>query len=474
MAQVASPFRLVVPDLGNEALDLDELELPGRLPKRLEVQVLNPVAVDVDYGKIYTKLNGESAGFITTVAHATQGKIAKMDFSLREGMKLNYGINTIEVLAVTKRGRKYYRNFILKTKDATRNAYFAYQTKLSPKDEDGIPPDVLLLEPEFPVRIEDGEARRTVRVKGTVSAVGGLSRIIVGGKDIPPAATFDTAVEVDGTSNLTVEVLDANNSKATVVVPVTKAQARQTNFGGGRRYGLVIGISEHASKPELPRLPRASQDARDFAHMLETSLGFAPEDILLLTDQEATMERVRSGFRAIGVRPKAGDLFVLYFAGYGLHDPVNPEKLYLAMHGSQYTLMEDTALGLEELENLLAGIRGGHSLLIFEAARTLPEPWASPHTNLINDYLFRRFSKAPDRTVLVASGLNQVADVSGLFTRLLIEAASGKGDWNHDGIVTTKEFVQYVAFAVRKESQDKQIPLLASGEESSVALAAIR
>src|SRR5262245_51512601 len=152
-AQVGKPFRLIVPDLGSGSLDVDELELPGKLPKGLEIQVLNHVAVDVDYGKIYTRLNGESAGFITTVKNATVGKIAVMNFGLRQGMKLNYGVNTVEVWALTKRGRKYYRNFILKTKGATRNEYFAYQTKLSPKDQDAVPPDVLLLEPEFPIRI---------------------------------------------------------------------------------------------------------------------------------------------------------------------------------------------------------------------------------------------------------------------------------------------------------------------------------
>ena len=39
------------------------IEVPGPIPQTLLLQVLNPVAADVDYGKIFTKLNGEGAGY---------------------------------------------------------------------------------------------------------------------------------------------------------------------------------------------------------------------------------------------------------------------------------------------------------------------------------------------------------------------------------------------------------------------------
>lgn len=475
-AQPASHFRLIVPGMGSEPLDVDVLELPGTLPKSVQIQVLNPIAADVDYGRIHTKLNSESAGFITTVSNASAGKIARLDFNLRQGMKLKEGVNTIEVLAITRRGRKYYRNFVLKTAGATRNEYFTYQTRLSPKDEAALAPEVIVLEPEFPITLEPAETHRTVRIRGTVTTQGKLGRILLAGKELKgvldkTTIDFDESVRVTpAMSRLQVEAVDANGNVASVSVPVTPAQVRPTNLGGGKRYAFVVGVSEHASKPELPRLPRASLDAREFATMLEEKLGFAPEDVLLLTDKEATVERIRAGFRAISVRPKADDLFVVYFAGYGLHDPINPEALYLAAHGAQFGMMSETALPLEELQSLMVNVRAGCQLMLFEVDRPLPEAWGLRHTNLINDYLTRTLAKPGHRTVMVASALNQTTAGSGLFTQRLIAGSLGQADQDRDGVVTVRELAQYVASAVRRESQGTQVPQFSGDGEAVLAI----
>src|SRR5690348_4250076 len=132
-------FKLQIPELGDQLFDADVIEVPGPLPQTLLVRILNPVAADVDYGRILTLLNGEGATYITAVSAAADGKVARMDFKLRAGMTLVPGTNTVEVLATNKRGRKFYRNFILKTREASRNEYFTYETKRAPGDNTGGP-----------------------------------------------------------------------------------------------------------------------------------------------------------------------------------------------------------------------------------------------------------------------------------------------------------------------------------------------
>src|SRR5260370_10594193 len=125
-------FKLQIPELGDRVFDADVIEVPGPIPQSLLIQVLNPVASDVDYGKIFTKLNGERAGYITAISNSTDGKIARMDLKLRQGMKLTPGSNTVEIQAINKHGRKFYRNFLIKTHEQARNPYFAYEVKRVP------------------------------------------------------------------------------------------------------------------------------------------------------------------------------------------------------------------------------------------------------------------------------------------------------------------------------------------------------
>src|SRR5258707_1907495 len=115
-AQTA-PFRIQIPDVSDGAVERDIVEVPGNLPDVLLIHVLNPVAADVDYGRIMTKLNGQSASYIQTVSGGAAGKIVRMDLKLREGMRLFPGTNTVEVTAVNRRGRKFYRNFVIRTKE---------------------------------------------------------------------------------------------------------------------------------------------------------------------------------------------------------------------------------------------------------------------------------------------------------------------------------------------------------------------
>src|SRR5579864_6583981 len=79
-------FQLQIPELGDRVFDSDIIEVPGPIPQVLLIRILNPVAADVDYGQIFTKLNGEGAGYITDLRNSSDGKVARLDLKLREGM----------------------------------------------------------------------------------------------------------------------------------------------------------------------------------------------------------------------------------------------------------------------------------------------------------------------------------------------------------------------------------------------------
>src|SRR5260370_17368665 len=175
-------FKMQIPELGDRVFDADVIEVPGRIPQSLLIQVLNPVAADVDYGKIFTKLNGEGAGYITAISNSTDGKIARMDLKLRQGMKLTPGTNTVEIQAINKHGRKFYRNFLIKTHEEARNPYFAYEVKRVPGDTGG--PELTIVQPDAPIALGAKEKSRRVPVKGSVSTVRPLTALRFGGAEL--------------------------------------------------------------------------------------------------------------------------------------------------------------------------------------------------------------------------------------------------------------------------------------------------
>ena len=153
---------------------------------------------------------------------------------------------------------------------------------------------------------------------------------------------------------------------------------------------------------------------------------------------------------------------IVYFAGYGLHDPLNPEKIYLAAHDTQLGRFAETALSLDELKSTInSSVRARQSILLFDVGRAVQGEWATGNNNLVNDYLVRLFAGDPAKAVMVASNVNEVSAErggSGLFTQQLIEAALGKADANGDGVVTAREWFLWVSRGVKGASGGAQNP----------------
>ncbi|HMC67278.1 MAG TPA: caspase family protein [Gemmataceae bacterium] len=465
-AQTA-PFRIQIPNVGAGPLDSDRVEAHGDRPDVIFLHVLNPLAADVAYDKISTKLNGASANFIQTVTSGAEGKIVRMDLKLRAGMLLGPGVNTVEITAVNRRGRKYYRNFLVHTREENRNDYFAYETRTdSAGVEKDLPPEIVLSQPDLPITLSSRETRRSVRVAGVVSASHPLGKLVIHGKNSDPitqSGAFDRQVEVSAKdSGISVEAVDQRGNRTVVVIPVTQiAEPKKTNLGG-ERYALIIGISEYGGAKAPSPLPSAAADALSFSDSLRSKLGFRSENILFLKDSAATRERLSDTLRTFAARPKPDDLLIVYFAGYGLHDPLNPEKIYLAAHDTQLGRFAETALSLDELKSTInSSVRARQSILLFDVGRAVQGEWATGNNNLVNDYLVRLFAGDPAKAVMVASNVNEVSAERGgpgLFTQQLIEAALGKADANGDGVVTAREWFLWVSRGVKGASGGAQNP----------------
>ena len=100
--------------------------------------------------------------------------------------------------------------------------------------------------------------------------------------------------------------------------PQTAAAAPPASSPATRgNRALVVGIDRYADE-RFTDLRGAVRDARNMRGLLTEHLGFAPREIRLLTDEDATRDGILGGIRKwleAGTGP--GDRALLYFAGHG-------------------------------------------------------------------------------------------------------------------------------------------------------------
>lgn len=95
------------------------------------------------------------------------------------------------------------------------------------------------------------------------------------------------------------------------------------------RRAVLIGINSYAVDPRTDRtknLDGAVNDAQAMAETLRTYHGFKPDDIHLITDQEATRDRILKELEEhLIAKAQPGDVSLFYFAGHGSYQE-NPRS----------------------------------------------------------------------------------------------------------------------------------------------------
>jgi uncharacterized caspase-like protein len=222
---------------------------------------------------------------------------------------------------------------------------------------------------------------------------------------------------------------------------------------------------------------------RDFLQRPEGG-GFAAGDILLLENEQATVESLRAALGSF--LPKAGpaDLIFIFLAGHGGPDPYAPQNLYFMLHDTKLADMPATALPMAELQEALDYKVRAERLVVFvdtcHSAGLSGEALVATRgveNNLINLYASRLFTEA-GRAVLTSSDVNEVSREGprwggghGIFTWALLEGLGGEADANEDRFVTAGELFGYVRNRVRVETGFRQNPRALPGLNTDLSLA---
>jgi hypothetical protein len=501
-------FELELPDFQIAPSSRTELAVPSANVSEVVLHVLKPMADNIDYSAIRTSINGQAAGTISEIVSGLRGKIVKVHLKLQPGYEFVNGRNTIEVWAQNRRGRMYYASFVVKTATTNWNEDFIYQVQQTPEQKNTVPPQVVLLEPERSIELPPMTKSMVVRIQGIATASTAIKRVTVDGKDVQlkPGQQvrtrqltrlanaernvgFETTVVVSRTkTEIIVEAEDTAGSVARVSIAVFTRKPETMTQVTGRKYALVIGISQYKDNAGgIRNLEYADTDARSIYNFLQQpeAGSFSPEDMLFLLNEQATIAQIRKALTSFITKPTANDLLLIFIAGHGAPDPSAPHNIYVIAHDTIVSDMAGTALPMSELRRYVEqNIKCKRVVLLLDTCHSAglsTEATRDLGNNLANLYLEKLLYQEEGRAIITSSDVNELSRESdrwgnghGVFTYYLLQGLNGSADTNRDRLVSVGELFRYVRQKVRLDTEFQQNPRMLIGDSENLALAVAR
>jgi hypothetical protein len=496
-ASLRAPFSLELPEIGVAPVTDPEINIPTSNLHKLRLRVRKPYADAINYGKIYTKVNGESAVVIQTPGRDRDDHIMlTLDLDKYPRFKLRPGRNVIEIQAVDSGARPYYASYVLlagagANGNSAQPAGAAIETAPVSAGDDRRPPTIYLTNPSGGslarrlgrsalvqgVATDDSGVVASVTVNGRPAtlapATGPRLLVPIVTKTAAASFAFERAVSLEnGVSALIIEAKDGagNLTRLTLPLdpqPLPPPDGRFT----GRKFAVIIGVSRYRDESinDLQFADADARDVRDFLRRPEGG-GFKPDDILYLENEQATVEGVNAALDRILSQAGPDDLILLFIAGHGGPDPYAPQNLYYVMHDTRLTDLPRTALPMTILQEKLSLARARRALIFIDTCHSAGLTGMGPaggrglENNLINLYSAKLF-KEEGRAAITSSDVNELSYENkrwggghGVFTYALLEGLRGQADANADSLITAGEVFAYVRDRVRLETGFKQNP----------------
>lgn len=504
-----SVFDLELPELGIAPTAQPEIVIPTPNVDTIVLNILRPQSDQIDYGQIGTQVNGQSTGLLTEVNAGPRGKIVRINLKRYPGYGLIAGRNTVEVTAHNQRGREFYASFVLRTATENRNQDFVYSVATAQGSKQQVPPELVLLEPEHEIVVPAGGRAQRVRFVGVATAAGSVARVTIDGEAVPlkrgaqvtlrglglvnegNRASFDAFHLVTGdAAQMVVEATDAAGNRTQLTIPVRRGERETPAVFTGKKYALVVGISKFANHAGgLSDLRYADADALALTRFLQTPAGgrFNADNILLLTNEQATLASLQKAMKSFIIQPGPDDLVLIFIATHGSPDPFAQQNLYFLTYDTNVDRMADTAFAMKDFKRMLDNnVRARRLVLLVDTCHSAGltgsrgESSRGLENNLINLYAEKLLYQEEGKAIITSSDVNESSQESprwggghGVFTHYLLQGMGGMADSDSDLVVTVGELFRYVRKQVRDATEYRQNPRMQPGTNEDLALAAV-
>ncbi len=236
------------------------------------------------------------------------------------------------------------------------------------------------------------------------------------------------------------------------VVPILLCLVGLFDFPLLHAKGVVrvvsVGISDYQCVKDL-RLPQ--QDAKSVASYYRYALGEGQAEVHLLTNQQATKERILQLLRTTFKQANKEDVVLFFFSGHGFQAGFCTYDTNCG-YGKYITY--------DELKQIYKESKAERKMIFADACysgafRGEKKQKASASSSFSNQHVLLFLSSRTDEVSMERADMK-----NGYFTTFLLSGLKGKADQNNDRIVTAKELFTYVNKEVKAISNDRQHPVM--------------
>jgi caspase domain-containing protein len=109
-----APFALELPDISGPPITSVEARIPTTALQTLKLTIRQPFADSINYGQIYTAINGEAANTICgNIRSGRDGKVINCDLESKPRFHFQPGKNVVEISATDRDNNTYYASYVL-------------------------------------------------------------------------------------------------------------------------------------------------------------------------------------------------------------------------------------------------------------------------------------------------------------------------------------------------------------------------
>jgi hypothetical protein len=347
-----------------------------------------------------------------------------------------------------------------------------------------------------------GSIRSTSPIKEIITSLNGRALQQARGIAVTPSRPGEIKLNRTiplsmGENVISITVVNEAGGTSQKVIRVTRhepALVTSTSIGRGsriaERWAVVVGISKYLNtRKGIPNLSFSANDALAFAEFLKSPQGggFKNENVLVLTDKQATSAALRHALFTFLKKAIEEDFVIFFFSGQGAPEPGISENYYLLTYDADPDDLPSTAIPTWDVDIAFRrNIKAKRAVILADASHVSSIGKATgtrgvKGSNRIHKYLKNLSETGGGKAIFTSTQEGQISAKThlkgrktGLFTHYLLEALYGAADDNTDGIVTLGEAIDYTTDLVSAASRSKQRPDIAGKFDRDLPLAVLQ
>lgn len=229
-----------------------------------------------------------------------------------------------------------------------------------------------------------------------------------------------------------------------------------------KNHALIIGIGQR--QDDTPAMEVTAADAKRVARELDKREIVPYENILTLTENDATKEKILKGIDSLVTKTKTdkANLVWVYFSGHGYKQtsPEGTDKHFLIAHDTLAADVENTALLGADFIERINKIKAEKILLLLDCCHA---GGISKNKKSSLPFDEKAFLSHANRVVISSSHADQVSFTSqplSVFTYVLVNGLAGAYFGENDKDVTVFDLAMYLRETVFPLTKKQQRPQL--------------